>query len=407
MRPFSLLVKPASADCNLRCPYCFYIDRAALYPKSPLHRMSDEVLDRMVASYMATEQTVYSFGWQGGEPTLMGADFFRKVTAAQKRLGRPGASVSNGLQTNATLITDELAGHLAEFKFLVGVSIDGPADIHDRYRIHAGGTGTHAAVLKGIDTLRRHQVEFNTLTLVTQANARRGREVYEWLTGQGFLFHQYIPCVEFDRNGRPAEFALDGESWGQFLCDLFDAWYAGDTRRVSIRMFDSLLHKIVDDRQVVCYMGSDCRQYFVVEHNGDIYPCDFFVRPDLRLGNVFDTTWEEALGSDLYRRFGCSKAKWNERCRSCRWLNLCAGDCLKHRFGAPADPGTLSLLCKGWEMFFAHAAAHLDELAASIRAERREAALAQRAEYPPAGRNDLCPCGSGRKFKKCCGRAAG
>jgi uncharacterized protein len=358
----------------------------------------------MISSYMATEQPTYSFGWQGGEPTLMGPDFFRRVIEIQKAHARPGSTVSNGLQTNGTLITDNLAAHLAEYRFLVGVSIDGPANIHDQYRLAATGTGTHARVMQGIETLRRHNVEFNTLTLVTQANAHRGREVYEWLTGQGFLFHQYIPCVEFDRERGPAAFALDADAWGQFLCDLFDAWYQGDTRRVSIRLFDSLLHKIMDDRIVVCHLGCDCRQYFVVEHNGDIYPCDFFVNPELRLGNVCDTSWEQALESEVYRVFGTSKSEWNHACSNCRWQNLCAGDCMKHRPGFPHTPHSLSVLCAGWRKFFAHTQSRFEKLAASIREDRREEASLSSGILPAAGRNDPCPCGSGRKFKKCCGR---
>jgi uncharacterized protein len=366
--------------------------------------MAEETLERMISSYMSTEQPVYSFGWQGGEPTLMGASFFRLVTELQRRHGRPGVAVSNGLQTNGTLITDEMAAHLAEFKFLVGVSVDGPADLHDRFRMNAAGAGTHASVMRGIEILRRHSVDFNTLTLVTQANARRGAEVYDWLVAQGFLYHQYIPCVEFMDDGSLASFSLDGESWGRFLCDLFDAWYTHDTRRVSIRLFDSLLHKIVDDRNVVCHLGRDCRQYFVVEHDGGIYPCDFFVRSDLRLGGVADTTWEQALDSQLYRAFGLAKCGWNENCRSCKWLGLCSGDCLKHRPGAPEAPANLSVLCTGLKMFFEHAAPRLNALADAIRTDRRREEELLRPAQSQAGRNDLCPCGSGRKFKKCCGR---
>ncbi|MBC7287772.1 MAG: radical SAM protein, partial [Armatimonadetes bacterium] len=172
-RPFTLLIKPASADCNLRCEYCFYLPKAALYPQTTVHRMPDEVLERMVASYMATDQPQYVFGWQGGEPTLMGVDFFRRATELQVKYGRPGSVVANGLQTNATLVTDELAEHLGRYKFLVGVSIDGPPEIHDRYRKTAGGQATHAKVLRAIKTLDRYGVEYNALVLVNAANVGR------------------------------------------------------------------------------------------------------------------------------------------------------------------------------------------------------------------------------------------
>jgi uncharacterized protein len=367
--------------------------------------MSDAVLERMISTFLATDQPVHGFGWQGGEPTLMGLDFFRKVTDWQKKYGRPGGAVSNGLQTNATLITDDMARLFAEYNFLLGVSLDGPAHIHDRYRVNAAGAGTHARVLHSIETLRRHRVEFNTLTLVTEANAGRAVEVYDWLVRQDCLYHQYIPCVEFDDRGRLLPFSVTGDAWGEFLCDLFDRWYAGDTRRVSIRYFDALLHILVDQRVVVCHLGRDCREYFVVEHNGDLYPCDFFVRDDLRIGNVFDTTWEQALDSDAYARFGCQKSCWNERCAQCRRLGLCAGDCLKHRLTPNGDARTLSVLCGGITRFLDHAFDRLQALADAVRADRRMAdSLLPATGDAGAARNDPCPCGSGRKFKKCCGR---
>ena len=163
-RPFSLLIKPASADCNLRCSYCFYLEKSALYPETAKHRMSDEVLERVISSYMATDQPGYVFGWQGGEPAMMGVDFFRRVTDLQNRHGRAGSTVANGLQTNATLMDNELAAHLSEYRFLVGVSLDGPAEIHDAYRKHVNGTGSHSEVLRGIECLQRNKVEFNILT---------------------------------------------------------------------------------------------------------------------------------------------------------------------------------------------------------------------------------------------------
>ena len=232
---FSLLVKPASADCNLRCAYCFYLDRSALYPETKVHRMSHSVLERMISSYMSTDQTVYSFGWQGGEPALMGVEFFRDTTDLQKKYGRPGAVVSNGLQTNATLINDDFAAHLSEYRYLVGVSIDGPAEIHNRYRQYATGKASHTAVLRGIDCLNRHNVEFNALVLVSSANVKRAREVYHYLRDHGINYHQYIPCVEFDVNGQLLPYSITGREWGDFLCEIFDEWIMRDRRQVSRR----------------------------------------------------------------------------------------------------------------------------------------------------------------------------
>ena len=376
MRPFTLLIKPSSADCNLRCDYCFYLEKSHLYPQTARHRMSDEVLEKMIKSYMATPQPVYSFAWQGGEPTLMGLEFFEKVITWQKQYGRSGARIGNGLQTNATLITDELAALFGKYQFLVGCSLDGPASLHDRYRRSQGGKPTHAQILQGIETLQRHQVEVNILTLVSQANVAHAREVYRYLVEQGFSYHQYIPCVEFDEHGELLPFAISGEEWGEFLCTLFDEWYRRDTQSVSIRHFDSLLTKMIDGIANVCTLGQNCCQYFVVEHNGDVYPCDFFVEPCLRLGNILEHSWEDFLQSPTYLEFGAQKRQWNSHCDTCEYLDLCLGDCLKHRLYAGNPPQNLSALCAGWQRFLRYSRKRLEKLADKIRKQRQRETLA-------------------------------
>lgn len=368
-RPFSLLVKPVSADCNLRCRYCFYLDHLHFYPDEAVHRMSDATLERLVASYLATDQPTYSFVWQGGEPTLLGLDFFRRVTDLQQQHGRPGSVVANGLQTNATLITDELARHLAKYRFLVGVSLDGPAQVHDAYRHTGAGAGTHAAVMRGIDRLRRAAVEFNVLTLVTAANVGRAREVYRYLCDQGLLFHQYIPCVEFDAAGQLQPYPVTGEAWGLFLCELFDEWHPRDTRRVSVRLFDSIIHKLVLGRPTDCTMDNDCCRCLVVEYNGDVFPCDFFVQRELKLGNIHTDTWEQLRQSPTYAAFGRRKLSWPDACAGCQYLDLCHGGCPKHRSVTADAAEEQNVLCAGWKRFFQHAAPHLERLAAQVRTE--------------------------------------
>ncbi|MGQ9662546.1 MAG: anaerobic sulfatase maturase [Kiritimatiellia bacterium] len=405
---FSLLVKPASADCNLRCSYCFYLDKCRLYPETVRHRMSHEVLEQMIRSYMATSQPQYVFGWQGGEPTLMGLDFFKEVTVLQARWAPRGAVVANGLQTNGTLLTDEFARHLAQYKFLCGISLDGPPAIHDSNRRTPDGRGTHAAVLRGIEMLKRHGVEFNVLTLVSSANVGHPLEIYRYLRDSGFVYQQYIECVEFAPNGELAPYAISGRQWGEFLCTVFDEWWVHDTRQVSVRLFDSILTLLVTGGANLCQMANDCRQYFVVEYNGDVYPCDFFVDPYLRLGNVTENTWEEMLTSSVYAEFGSRKRMWNEACRRCAFVRFCAGDCPKNRPLRARDPRRLSVLCEGWRRFYAHALPRLEQLAQGIRVERMGGESP--GNMPGAGcgsrlpgRNDPCPCGSGRKFKRCCG----
>jgi len=410
MKPFSLLVKPASADCNLRCKYCFYLDRCEMYPEEKRHRMSDAVLERLISTYMATNQPQHSIGWLGGEPTLMGLDFFKRVTSLQQQYGR-GASVSNGLQTNTTLIDDEWAKHLARYNFLVGVSIDGPPEIHDKYRTFVNGRGAHADVMRGLECLKRNKVEYNVLTLVSQSNVRHPVETYHYLRDElGVKFHQYIECVEFESDGSLQPFAVTGKEWGDFLCAVYDEWVrCGDTHRISIRLFDSILTLMVDGYANVCAMGRDCRSYLVVEHNGDVFPCDFYVRPDLKLGNIMEDSWEDLLASPAYAKFGARKTQWNEKCAECKYLQYCAGCCPKNRPASSQDPTQLSWLCNGWIQFFDHALPKLESLAADVRRQRQQAAMQMRQQRPiasPPGkvnRNDPCPCGSGKKYKKCCG----
>jgi len=405
MKPFSLLIKPASADCNLRCDYCFYLEHASFYPETKVHRMSDEVLEAMIEAFMSTGQRQYAFGWQGGEPTMMGLDFFKRAVELQKKYGRGGAVVANGLQTNATLIDKEFAEFLAEYHFLVGVSVDGPPEIHNLHRKNAAGEGSHARVMRAIEHLRAANVEFNILILVSDSNVAHAREVYRYLREDGFLFHQYIPCVEFDENGELLPFSITGEQWGEFMCAIYDEWAGRDERKVSIRLFDSILNLLVMGSANICHMGTDCRQYFVVEHNGDVFPCDFFVEKDLYLGNITRDRFEDMGKSPVYEEFGLRKSRWNPECDDCEHLLLCQGDCLKHRFQSAVDSRRMSTLCEGWKMFYDHARAGFESLARNLR---REHGLEGPKRVVPAThmprRNAPCPCGSGKKFKNCCGK---
>lgn len=392
MKPFSLLVKPAGPDCNLGCEYCFYLGKRALYPGTPRHRMAAETLELLVKGYLATEQPQHSFGWQGGEPLLMGEDFFRAVTDLQQKHGRAGAEVANGLQTNGTLLTPGLAGHFARFNFLVGLSLDGPPELHDRFRRNPAGAGSYMDSMRAARLLRDAGTDFNILTLVSAANVREPEKVYAFLCANGFNWHQYIPCVEFGPDGNPLPWSVRGGEWGEFLCRIFDGWRR-DPGQVSVRLFDAVLNMLVDGKRVLCTMERDCRQYFVVEHNGDVYPCDFFVEEEWKLGNIVGNGWPALLESPVYRDFGGRKAAWHGKCASCEFGGLCAGDCQKHR----RAPGEVSWLCEGWKTFYAHALPGFKEMAQEVRASRRGATGTGKP-----GPNDPCPCGSGRKFKKCC-----
>jgi len=402
MKPFSLLIKPTSADCNLRCEYCFYIDHIKNGSDNP--RMTVETLEILIKSYMDTDQNKqYAFGWQGGEPTLMSLDFFKKVVELQLKYAPPGSSISNGIQTNATMITEELAKFFGEYKFLLGVSLDGPDYLHDYYRKTIGQKQTHALVIRGIERLKQYGVEFNILTLINDQTVKKAKEIYHYHRDNGFFFHQYIPCVEFDENGDPRPFSINGEEWGMFLSDLFDEWIKEDVKKVSIRLFDSIIEFLVHGRYNICYMGESCAQYFVVEYDGSIYPCDFFVRKDLLLGNLKTDSWEDLFKSKEYQDFGGQKANWNKECELCPYLSLCHGDCQKFRFGAPINSKEMSTLCKGWKMFYTRNLASLIGIAEEFKAKHN-------INTPPhfkmdkIGRNESCPCGSGKKYKYCCGK---
>jgi uncharacterized protein len=346
-KAFSLLVKPASADCNLRCDYCFYLEKAVLYPGSSRHRMTEDTLERLIQSYMATRQRVYAFGWQGGEPTLMGGDFFKRVTELQERYGRPGSRVSNGLQTNGTLITPSFARHLAEYRVLTGISIDGPEELHNRYRKRTDGSGSYRDVIRGLEVLLSGGAEVNALVLVSRANVDKPETVYRHLKELGLAYHQYIPCVETDGAGSLLPYAVTGEEWGKFLLGIFQEWRRWDMYTVSIRNFDALLQKLVHNQTAMCTMGKNCGDYFVVEHNGDVYPCDFFVEPELLVGNIHRNSWDEMRTSKVYRRFARMKCEWDAECADCEYLEFCGGDCPKHR------PETgVSRLCPGIKNFY-------------------------------------------------------
>jgi uncharacterized protein len=400
MKQFTLLIKPASADCNLRCSYCFYLDKRRLYPETQIHRMTDETLEQIISTYMKTKQDQYVFNWQGGEPTLMGCDFFRKAVDLQMKYGKLGTIVANSIQTNATLLTDELSKLLEQYKFLAGVSLDGPIELHNKFRINAAGLGSYDSVIKGIERLKRNNVEYNILTLVSAANVEHGKEVFNELKAMGVRYHQYIPCVEFDDDGNMMPWTISGESWGKFLCDIYDEWKS-DPYAISVRLFDAILLYLVDGCRSLCHMDKNCSQYMVVEHNGDIYPCDFFVSSELKLGNIHTDDWNSLHNAKKYLDFGKMKMQYDNECANCRFLQLCMGDCLKHRIYKNGEINRKSHLCEGWKTFFDYSMQGFNQLAYKVVENRR--LMESTAVNNEIGRNDPCPCGSGKKYKKCHG----
>jgi len=372
----SVLIKPAGADCNMTCDYCFYLDKGELYPKRKVHRMSVQVLEELVRQVIQNGERMVSFNWQGGEPTLMGLDFYKQALAFEEQYGVPGQAVGNGFQTNGILINKEWCEFLKEYSFLVGLSLDGPQHVHDRYRQDRAGRPTWERVMKAAELMGRYHVAYNILAVVNDYSAEFAKETYSFLTQHAFptghqeKFLQFIPIVETDpATGEAASFSVSGEAFGKFLCEIFDCWLA-DFRdgwpTVSVRFFDTIFHSYLGLEAPECTSMSECGCYVVVEHSGDVYSCDFFVEPRWKLGNLMQSNLVELLNSPRQHEFGRMKATLPEPCRNCRWLEFCRGGCTKDRVRDPADNG-LCHFCKSYKMFLEYADEHFRRLAEKWR----------------------------------------
>ena len=403
----SVLIKPAGPDCNLACEYCFYLQKSDLFHENKVHRMAKTVLRQTVKQVMQQGGQHVSFGWQGGEPTLMGREFFEQAVQYQMSFGRSGQVVGNGLQTNGVLIDEAWAKLLAETQFLVGLSLDGPQHIHDRYRHFPGGKGSWDRVVRARDVLLGTGAEVNALVVVNDYSAQFPAEIYNYHKTNGLVHMQFIPCVEPDPvdPSRAAFYSVSAQAYGRFLCELFDLW-SRDFRlgrpTTSIRWFDSVFYSYVGYDPPECTLLQECGIYVVIEHNGDVFCCDFFVDPEWRSGNVMQDRLVDLLNSPLQERFGAVKKALPAECPNCPWLVHCRGGCPKDRQGDPGDNGS-NHFCASYKMFFEHADNRLRQLAFSWQAEQKPAKKTERSAEP-VGRNAPCPCGSGKKYKMCCGR---
>ena len=401
MQNISLLIKPASYRCNIDCAHCFYKRVEGVYPDRPTF-MSAETADALISKTLRLRCPQNTFCWQGGEPTLMGVDFFRDVIELQKKYGSTGQVVGNSLQTNGILIDDEWAKFLAESSFLVGLSLDGPRELHDRYRKLASGAGSFDAVMSAVGLLRRHGVEFNILTLLTDSNVGEPARLYRFFREHGFSHLQFVPCFEKDpETGEDLPFSITAEQLGEFHRRLFDLWLDDGFPDVSIRVFEDVLINYIDGIIVSCNWQERCASYYVVEHNGDVYPCDFFVYPEWKLGNIVEDSYEKIGKSPLLPKFAEMKACMPDECEGCRWLSFCHGDCTKFRLDESGGYEDRSAYCAARKMLFEHVEPHLESIKEKVLEIRRK--NQPPIHYPGVGRNDPCPCGSGKKYKKCCG----
>lgn len=422
---FHVLAKPAGAACNLNCAYCFFLAKEALYPGSRF-RMDAALLESYLRQYIeAQREDTVTIAWQGGEPTLMGLDFFRRAVEYARKYARPGMSVEHTIQTNGTLLDDVWCAFFRQHDFLVGLSVDGPRPLHDAYRVDKGGAPTFDRVIRGARLLQKHGVDFNVLATVHAANEGHPLEVYRFVRDElGAQWLQFIPIVErINADGRTlvqegntvTERSVGPEAWGQFLIAIFDEWVQRDVGEMYVNLFEAALAAWLGLPPALCIFAETCGNALAVEHNGDVYPCDHFVEPDYLLGNIRDTHLVELVASDQQRAFGAAKrASLPQQCLDCPVYFACHGECPKNRFliTAQGEPH-LNYLCAGYKAFFTHIdrpmrmmARHLraghpaDKIMAQLAAE--EAQL--RAAVARLGRNHPCPCGSGRKVKQCHGQ---
>ncbi len=444
--PFHVMTKPIGPICNLDCSYCFYLEKEDLWEGKSNFRMDEDQLERYIKQYIEgqpanTPEIVFAF--QGGEPTLMGVKFFEKVMELEKKYARPGVPVTNALQTNATLLDDEWGKFLKDNNFLVGVSVDGPEKIHDLHRYDKQGGGSFKDVMRGIEVLQKHEVDFNTLTVVQADNGNFPAEIYDFLRSIGSTFFQFIPIVEHDQvleakkiqrpilpiiqpDGKKIGVrSVQPKQWGDFLNTVFDRWIEReDVGRIFVQHFDLMLGMVYGYPSSLCVHSETCGNAMDLEHDGGLYACDHYVSPEYYLGNIKDKTIAEMTESDQQRKFGNDKRDTlPEYCKKCDYLKYCWGACPKDRIlKTPDGEDGLAYLCEGYMAFYKHTIPTFEKMAAVLRMGRPasdykyldqiQAQQHRQMMAPPPrtqprqkiGRNDPCPCGSGKKYKQCCGK---
>jgi uncharacterized protein len=435
---FHLLAKPTGAICNLDCKYCFFLSKDMLYPGSKF-RMTDDLMEQYIRQLIESHWRVpeINVAWQGGEPTLMGLDFFRHMVEIAEKYKKPGQRLLHTMQTNGTKLDDKWAAFFKENNFLIGLSVDGPKEIHDTYRVNKGGAGSFDQVMRGWEVLKANEVDFNILCTVHAANQDHPVEVYRFFRDElGAEFMQFIPIVErvdermiplanigwSDRPGgeRPlytqhghlvTNRSVGSEQYGRFLSAVFDEWVRRDVGSVYVQIFDTTLGSHVGQYSL-CIFAPTCGNALALEHNGDLYSCDHYVEPDYLLGNITETHMIELVASEQQRKFGRDKRETLPKyCLECEVRFACNGGCPRNRFiKTPDGEEGLNYLCAGYKIFFHHVDRPMKVMANLIRSGRYADEVMQlyhgkqEDPYTGAGRNDPCPCGSGKKYKNCHGR---
>ena len=418
-REFQVFAKPIGSICNLGCRYCYYLSKRHLYPADESFRMSDHILEEYITQHIkASPNSVIRFSWHGGEPTVLGLDYFHKIVALQRKHQPDNQRIANGIQTNGTFLDEDWCRFLATEGFAVGLSLDGPQEIHDRYRVTKNQKPTHEQVMRGYKLLQKHRIYCDILCVVNAYNVQYPMEVYRFFKRIKAQYVSFLPLVEPDqafgkslskKEGGASQLTVPAEAWGDFLCTIFDEWRDQDVGRIKVQIFEEAARTAFEQEHGLCIFRETCGDIPVVEHNGDFFSCDHFVDAEHCLGNIQDKPLVDLLESPAQRAFGQAKLDTLPRyCQVCEVRGMCNGECPKNRFiQTPDGEAGLNYLCAGYKRFFSHCQPFVSQLAALWQQSNSE------RKMPPAqdtdaqtdfkvGRNDPCPCGSGKKYKKCC-----
>ncbi|MBN2029155.1 anaerobic sulfatase maturase [bacterium] len=411
-REFQIFAKPIGPICNLNCDYCYYLEKEHLYPKGGPFRMNDDILETYIVQHIeATTEPVIHFSWHGGEPTLLGIDYFRKIIALQRKYRPSKKRIINGIQTNGTLIDEAWGRFFAESNFAVGLSLDGPREMHDAYRLTKDHKSAFERTMKGYQILQEHNVLCEILCVVHAQNVYHPSEVYRFFKQLKARYITFLPLVieQPDSATGVSPHSVPSDAWGAFLCTIFDEWLAGDIGRLKVQIFEEAVRPAFNQEHTLCLFKKTCGGVPVVEHNGDFYTCDHFVDADHRIGNITETPLVALLESPRQKSFG--RLKWESLpryCQMCEVREMCNGGCLKNRFVQIPDgePG-LNYLCAGYKTFFIHCRPFVEEVTRQFHHQStgRQNSRTDAEKIPTSpktGRNDPCPCGSGLKYKNCC-----
>ena len=412
-REFQVFAKPTGSICNLDCHYCYYLKKEQLYPwRNKSFRMSDDVLERYIVQHIAAcPESLIRFSWHGGEPTVLGLDYFRKIVALQHKHKPSNRRIANGMQTNGTLLDEQWCRFLAAEGFVVGLSLDGPQALHDVCRVTKDGNPTHKKAIRGYELLRKHGVYCDVLCVVNAHNVREPINVYRFFKQIEAPYVSFLPMVkpQPDAKGGVSPLTVQADACGTFLCTIFDEWVSRDIGRIKVQVFEEATRTAFGQEHSLCIFRPVCGDIPVVEHNGDFFSCDHFVDQEHCLGNIRAKPLDELLESPVQRAFGKAKLETLPGyCRACDVRAMCNGECPKNRFiRTPDGEAGLNYLCAGYKRFFTHCLPFVSQVAAQWRRQTLEqqtspaqTASAQTSHKP--GRNDPCPCGSGLKYKRCC-----